>query len=125
MKSNVKQGEGLGPVVVGPGREAAERIPVGPRPHQDMVGQYQLVDTRLFCGHGDVDERTHIAAEQPLHPEDVDCDTGHPSTERPPSTNSVWPVMYPAAGLARNSTAGATSAGVPKRPMGVRARIGP
>ncbi len=41
----------------------------------------------------------------------------------PPSTARHWPVMYDAAGRARNATAAATSWGSAMRPSGVRARI--
>src|SRR5215207_8462158 len=39
--------------------------------------------------------------------------------ELPPSTTSVWPVTYEAAGEQRNATAAAISAGSPKRCIGV------
>lgn len=39
---------------------------------------------------------------------------------RPPSSGSSTPVMYDAAGDAKNSTALATSSAVPKRPSGIR-----
>src|SRR5262249_36770718 len=38
---------------------------------------------------------------------------------RPPDTDSVWPVMKPASSDARNTTAGATSPGTPRRPHGI------
>src|SRR5690606_26505664 len=41
---------------------------------------------------------------------------------RPPSTGRLMPVMYAAAGLARNAIAAAISPGVAKRPMGTPAR---
>ena len=41
----------------------------------------------------------------------------------PPSTASVWPVIEEAPGLARKTTAAATSSGVMKRPVGMRERI--
>ncbi len=37
----------------------------------------------------------------------------------PPSTVSTCPVMNPASGAARKTTAAATSSGAPKRPSGV------
>ena len=37
----------------------------------------------------------------------------------PPSTTSVWPVMYAASSQARKATAAATSRAVPARPTGV------
>src|SRR5215203_5788347 len=37
----------------------------------------------------------------------------------PPSSTSVWPLIAPASGAARNSTANATSSGVSRRPRGV------
>src|SRR6266511_1746684 len=42
-----------------------------------------------------------------------------PRTLLPPSTTSIWPVMYEAAGEHRNVIVAATSSGVPGRPMGV------
>ena len=39
---------------------------------------------------------------------------------RPPSTTSVWPVMYELASLARNSTAAVSSAASPILPSGTR-----
>ncbi len=38
----------------------------------------------------------------------------------PPSTATVWPVMYPAASEARKTTEAASSAGSPLRPTGIR-----
>src|SRR5687768_14584191 len=46
-----------------------------------------------------------------------------PETVKPPSTTRHWPVMYEAAGIARNATAAATSDGSPTLPRGVRERI--
>src|SRR6185437_1878791 len=43
----------------------------------------------------------------------------------PPSTNSVAPVMYDADSEARNSTAWATSSGLPPLPSGICFRYGP
>jgi hypothetical protein len=45
------------------------------------------------------------------------------SRPRPPSNNSVWPVMDAAPGPARKHTASATSAGVAKRRNGMRSSI--
>src|SRR5882724_5898675 len=39
--------------------------------------------------------------------------------ERPPLTESVWPVMNPASSDARNATAAAMSSGSPVRPSGI------
>src|SRR5690606_32766304 len=38
----------------------------------------------------------------------------------PPSTTTAWPVMYPAAGLARNTTVAASSGSSPMRPSRIR-----
>lgn len=43
-----------------------------------------------------------------------------PLTVIPPSTQTVCPVMYEAAGRHRNATNAETSSGTPKRPKGVR-----
>src|SRR5206468_1805090 len=61
---------------------------------------------------------------QVLDADDLGLVGRHPCMEKPPSTFTVWPVTNRAAGLARKSTTGATSSGVPKRAIGVRWRTG-
>jgi hypothetical protein len=85
----------------------AGRLAVAPPTESHKPQRYQLSHDSLDC-------RQLTDARSELIPALAECQmAAAKEAGRPPSTTTVWPLMWPAAGEARNAMAAATSAGAP------------
>ena len=129
-----------GPVREGQAQAVGRRVPVGAHERQRPVVEAHeeapvLADQVEAPVGGDPERLQHdllrMVQEQALDRRDRELGDGRhgystagggsawPHASAPPSTTTVVPVTYDAAGEARNAITAATSSGVPSRPAGI------